>query len=221
MGNGDGGDGGGFLATLSEGLQSNELLSSMESADTLAQSYLDLHGKYNELENQHGELRGKIPRAPEKPDDYEFSLPQGYEGNEERLNAFRQRAFNLGLSQEQFTDLLNWDIESDIENANAIAKARANALKETETHLKQEWGDKYEENVEIARNAYEKLTSNEFREIMDRNGLKNDPIVVHTFHNLGIALSEDAFISAQERAKEKRGRGEGDTPMLDFPSMDK
>jgi hypothetical protein len=209
---GEGGTGNGgaeFLATLPEGVRDNEVFQGIESLEGLTQSYLDLHGK-----------AAAMPQVPADADGYEALAPEGVKLDETRVNEFKAEAHKLGLTQEQFIGLVNYDIERSRAATDAHSKARNDALETAVTALKAEWGDKYEENANIAENALNKLTTPAFRELLVSSGLNDNPLVVHTFHNLGIVLSEDQFVSAERKAAGGRPKSEDGKSMLKFKDMD-
>ena len=114
---------------------------------------------------------------------------------------------------------MNYDVERSRQATEAQKVKRQEALDAAVKSLKDNWGDKYEENATLADNALHKLTSPEFRKLLIATGLNDNPLVVHTFHNLGTVLSEDQFVSAERKAKGGRPKTEAGKPMLDFPSM--
>ena len=211
LGTGDGTGNGGadFRATLPEGVRDHEAFQSMENLEALTQGYLDLSGKVREL-----------PQLPADVDGYEALPPEGVKLDEGRVNAFKAEAHKLGLTQEQFLGLVNYDVQRAGEATEAMKKQRQVALDAAVVTLKDDWGDKYEENANIAENAVNKLTSPAFQELLIKSGLNDNPIVIHTFHNLGTVLNEDQFVSAQRKASKDRPTGETGKPRLKFPSME-
>lgn len=215
LGGGGGGDKGGgeFLATLPEAVRDNEAFSGMESLEGLANTYAELHGK-------HSELQGKVPQLPESVEGYEAEAVEGFTLNQDRVNEFRAKAHELGLTQAQFQGIIQAELERGVTVRTSLQKQRQDALDTAVNALKTEWGDKYEENVQTAESALNKLTGEEFRALLKTTGLNDNPIVVHTFHNLGTVLSEDQFVSAQRKAQGGRPTGETGKPRLQFESME-
>ena len=57
------------------------------------------------------------------PEEYEFTPPDGVEIDEERLEAFGEYAYGLGLSQDQFQKLIEYDIERTANAQQSMAEA--------------------------------------------------------------------------------------------------
>ena len=57
------------------------------------------------------------------PEEYEFTPPDGLEIDEERLEAFGEYAYGLGLSQDQFQKLIEYDIERTANAQQSMAEA--------------------------------------------------------------------------------------------------
>jgi len=213
-GGGGAGEGGSeFLATLPEAVRDNEAFKGMENLEGLANTYAELH-------RTNSELQGKVPQLPESADGYEAEAVEGFTLNKERVAEFQAKAHELGLTQAQFQGLIQAELERGETVKAGLQKQRQEALDSAVNALKTEWGDKYEANVQTAENALNQLTGEEFRALLKTTGLNDNPIVVHTFHNLGTALSEDQFIGAQRRAAGGRPTGETGKPRLKFQSME-
>ena len=73
--------------------------------------------------------------------------------------------------------------------------------KEALDGLKNEWGEEYEGNIGIAQKTYETVATqygdDEFRALMDKEGLGNNPTIIKLFHKVGAA--QEAY---EKEAKE-------------------
>lgn len=138
-------------------------------------------------EGQEGEAGDGKPTdekpagAPEK---YELALPEGFTLDEAALGKFEPVLRDLNLTNEQASKLAGAYAE--------MAKAQA----ESHIQLVQEWGaqaqkdpviggEKFAENVEVARKALAYVDDPELTTLMDNWGLGNNPAVLRAFHKLG------------------------------------
>jgi hypothetical protein len=88
---------------------------------------------------------------PKDPTGYKIASPEGADP------AFSQAAASkfheLGLSAKQANELANWYNSQGTAMTEAQAAAQAAKMQQEHTSLKQEWGQAYEENVEMGRRA--------------------------------------------------------------------
>lgn len=119
--------------------------------------------------------------APEK---YELALPEGFTLDDAALGKFEPVLRDLNLSNEQASKLAG--VYADMMAAQA----------ESHLQLVQEWGaqaqkdpviggEKFAENVEVARKALAYVGDPELTALMDQWGLGNNPAVLRAFHKLG------------------------------------
>ena len=135
---------------------------------------------YQELEKYRGASEDeliKIPKdgeswdevytklgRPEEAKGYEWSAPEGVPVDNTRLEAFQNKAYELGLSKDQFTALVNLDAEYSMNfQNNALETLQQKQATELEA-LKQEWGEGFDERVEIGR----RFISTNFPEGVDK-----------------------------------------------------
>jgi hypothetical protein len=57
--------------------------------------------------------------------------------------------------------------------------------------LKQEWGDKYQANIELARSVVAKFGDEQFTRYIEESGLGNDPRLIKMLAKAGMGLMED------------------------------
>lgn len=136
--------------------------------------------------------------APDKPEAYELpkdlKLAEGLELNNDQLNAWRKEFMESGLTKGQADRIL----KRYFENANAeftgFANQRTQAQQQAETVLKQEFGDQYDANLDIARGALKKFGSEDLVKKLVSTGLGNDPAMVKVLLALGKATMDDQAI---------------------------
>lgn len=200
-----------FESLADETLKSNETLTAFESVEDLSKDYLD--------------KLGKVREAPETPDAYEFQLPE--DANPELVNSFKTWAHEQGLSNDQAAGLVNqWQgfVEKQQES---MQQAEADGIES----LKKEWGNHFNENVQTANTAIQKVCEkagveyDAVKQALAETRAGNRPEMVKLFAGLGMALSEDFFESSQDGStkmreqKKEQERIQHGYAIFDYPSM--
>ena len=106
-------------------------------------------------------------------DDYEiaYEAPEGIEVDENRINDFKQFAYENGLSKEAAQALVNWELEKVGQSIGDDDRAYEQSLQEAESELRSEWkGDQYEYNLAKVANSLDYLDMGDFKE---------DPIIAN------------------------------------------
>jgi hypothetical protein len=93
---------------------------------------------------------------PESPDKYAF--PEGVDP--EQVKTLAPKLHELGISQKQAQALAQLDLDRAMAHAEMERSRVVNDQNQADQQLKQEWGDKYNENVEFARRAMRGLGMN-------------------------------------------------------------
>jgi hypothetical protein len=88
---------------------------------------------------------------PKTADEYGLQLPEG--GNGDFLKAAAGKFHELGLSKAQAAELANWYNEQATGQVGAAQQAQAAKVEQDIQSLKGEWGQAWEENVELGRRA--------------------------------------------------------------------
>lgn len=89
---------------------------------------------------------------------------------------------------------------------------------EAEKQLKEEWGDKYEGNLNIARKAIIHFGGDKVKELteaIDRSGIGDDPVFIKFMYEIGKNLVEDNFIIGGKESGKQRNPNE-----FYYPSME-
>lgn len=116
------------------------------------------------------------------------------------------------LSNEQFNSIIN-KFEGYL---GTTAKAQMEQLAKEGEKFISNWGDKAEQNVFLAKRALEITDPNgELKEMLNKTGYGNHPMVLQYFYNLGKNLSEGGFIKSSNRSSEDKRS----TAQKLYPSM--
>ena len=140
--------------------------------------------------------------VPDTWQGYELGLAEG--ADNPMLTSFKQAAHQNGLTAKQAAKLAKW-------YSNASNPGRSDpeqALLKTERELKQQWGQRYQRNLELANQAVRRFGGGELISAMKQSGLGLNPAMVRAWSQVGAAISEDSFVSGASRGAPKRSLAE-------------
>lgn len=134
----------------------------------------------------------KKPSEPKLVDDKtEFKLPEGATLDAEKSKMFKEVCKELKLSEEQAQKIVDMDSKYQQEVANKLFQKQIDDWKkETLSML----GDKAEEKLAEAHNAYQKFGTEKFVKLMKATGLDNHPAVVEVFRNINSKIATDTLV---------------------------
>ena len=131
------------------------------------------------------------------PDNYEFKPPEGKEFSPEVLGAFSKVARELNLTNAQAQTAID-TLAPAFAAREAAAMEAAREAWVTEANNDTEFGgDKFAENLAIAKKAVDAFASPELRALLEESGMGDHPEVIRLFYRAGKAISEDRFVSGQ------------------------
>lgn len=191
-----------WRSLLPENLRGEKCLDSIKNFTTLAQSYV--HAQKSVGANKvaiPGEHATKeewsafyaATGRPEAADKYEYSdaLPEGMSLDETEVKAFRDYAFEHGLSQKAYKEIVAYDIQRAGRIA-AAQKAEWEAeYQQTEAQLKREFGERYDGMIAQCNRALDVfgLTG-----LLAGNRICNNPDFIKAVANLGSRISESKLV---------------------------
>lgn len=127
---------------------------------------------------------------PKTADGYKINIPQGQ--SDKLAKAMAPLFFNAGLSQKQVEQLVTgWNTMQEAE-AKAIQQQQAEFVAAQEAELKNEWGGRYAENLELAKRAATSLgiTGEQINAFERSTDFKT---VMNMLLNIAGKLSEDSL----------------------------
>ena len=128
-----------FIDTLGDAFKGNEAFTGIETAQTLAEKYLETQAKLAETSKL-------IPQVPTKPEEYK--LEGKIEGLDESFSAeFQKTAHELGLTNAQYEGLLKLEAQATLAESKAYEESKGAAKAE----LVKEYGDKFDAKLEAAQ----------------------------------------------------------------------
>lgn len=169
---GDGGNGGGEKPWYS-GVQNEELrgkaeLKGWKSPDDALASYFNLESKLGAPPDRllklpekpddpaWSEIHKKLGfAAPEKPEEYELSVPEGFD--ESYSKAVAAKAKELGIPKHMLKGLAEFNNEFVKSALDASEKAQKQAHDSALAKLRADWGNTYEQSMALAQRAEEQV----------------------------------------------------------------
>lgn len=184
---------------LPEDLRNEPSLAGVKNLTTLAKSYVNAQkmvGK-NKIsipgENATDDERNAFFTALGRPataNDYKHDkveIPEGYQLDDAQVAAFRETAFNIGLSQEGFEKALAFDLARTKQATEAAIAEYNREYEETMGKLQQQYGDKLPARISQVDKA---LTTFGIKEIFVEKGLTNNYQIFEALAKIGASISE-------------------------------
>ena len=191
---------GSWFDSFSEDIRGNQDITKFNSAEELAKSYINaqtLIGRDNipmpVTEDDWANTYNRLGR-PETADGYELQV-DSEAINPEFQQSFLEKAHSLGLSNKQVQALTEWNLSLS-DGSEEVALQQEQATQEAVESLKKDWGNAFEQNVNIANRALNEFVSSEdidFITETEIGGVKlaDHPVMARILHNVGKGLMED------------------------------
>tara|TARA_R110000803_G_scaffold52732_2_gene108471 strand:- start:12036 stop:12884 length:849 start_codon:yes stop_codon:yes gene_type:complete len=201
--------GGDWKADLPEELRTDPNIDKYTSFEGLAKGHLNAishlgkdklikpnsDDEWNSFYNEMG--------RPEEAKGYEFDpieTPDGFEINDDMVNNFRDAAHGAGLSTDQAKKLYDWYVSNDAAQFETGQTNTQNAVHDSETTMRKEWGNAYEQNMDQAMRAVREFGGDEIVELLDSTGLGNNADVIKTFARIGQKMMGDTQLEGSANA---------------------
>tara|TARA_R110000782_G_scaffold135470_3_gene227867 strand:+ start:946 stop:1584 length:639 start_codon:yes stop_codon:yes gene_type:complete len=144
------------------------------------------------------------------PEKYEFEPPEGVEVDASKVESFGETAKELGLSQKQFQQLVEYDMKrnaSALEDMSTQFSERINHWAEETKADKELGGETLDENLGLAKQAIDTFGSPQLAKLIDAPsadnpdglGLGNHPEVIRLFYRVGRAISESDLVTGDNK----------------------
>lgn len=169
-----------------------------KSGDDALKSYTELEKsmgsrvKMPTPESSADEIRAFYQKAgcPENPEGYEVKVPEGAIRDEDTEKWARQQLYEDGASKQLGEKLISGFYEQQV-------AALQRSKEQGEAQLRQELGAKYDTEITVAQRFCGNC-SDEFRDLLQKTGLGNNPIFVKEFINLGKKTMADSIIKGDK-----------------------
>jgi hypothetical protein len=155
------------------------------------------HGTFSSFIDHHIGLEEKKGerQVPKTTEEYKAStedLPEGMVKDTGLEDFMKNVAFEVGLDNEGFRKMYKKAYEYNDSVIKQLRSSKSATKEKAISQLKEEWGEGYSRNTEMARRA---LSSNddsgEFRELLKETNLDNDPRAIRFLRHIGEKTSDD------------------------------
>ena len=202
-----------WTAQLDGDLQKNERLTQFKTIGEMGRAFLDTEGKLKgtiaipgegATDAERAEFYTKLGR-PETADKYSITkpseLPEDIPYSPDIEEAFKQIAYEKGLSDSAAKDIYNWYWELAKSGHAQQLKADSEATEAAINTLKDQWkGDTFVTNTELAKRAFSKFGGEtpEIKDFIENTKIKgvslgNHPLFLKVFSEIGKAISDDSM----------------------------
>jgi hypothetical protein len=132
----------------------------------------------------------------------EIKVPEGVEIDQGLLDAFKPMAKELGLDSakaQKIVDLHTNAVKAQNERAEAAWNEQKQAWRNAASSDKEIGGEKFTENVKLARTAIDKFGGPGLKQALNDLGIGNHPEIIRFAMRIGKAISEDSVTLAGTR----------------------
>jgi len=184
---------------LSEELRTEPTLANINDVESAAktlvhqQKMMGTRIPLPKTDEEREELYAKLGR-PEKAEDYELSVPIGYEQYypQEMMGSFKEAGHKLGLTPDQMSGLMEWQKGAiDFQSGQEQSTIETLASQSEET-LRQEFGGDYEKNIRAANRALSVYGDKALQDKLADPRYGNDPDLIRLLANAGKDITEDS-----------------------------
>jgi hypothetical protein len=145
--------------------------------------------------------------------DYDFTLPEGFTANEELAGELKVLAKENGLSKEAAQKLADLGVKMQQQQADAW-QAQVDQWAEQVKTDKELGGEKFDENISLAKQALDKFGGQELKDLLQSTGFGTHPAIVKAFYNIGKSVSNDTLVVSNGTSKESKSMAS-----VMFPNM--
>ena len=166
-------------------------------------------------DNQDDSSTGKETAAENQPNEveYNFTLPDGFTADEELTGELKALAKENGFSQEVAQKVADLGVKMQQKQAEAW-QTQVDQWAEQVKADKELGGEKFDQNIALAKQALEKFGGQELKDLLQSTGFGNHPAIVRAFYNIGKSVSNDELVVSNGTSKEV-----GSTSSILFPDM--
>lgn len=132
----------------------------------------------------------------------EIKVPEGVEADQDLIEAFKPLAKEFGLDSakaQKLVDLYANAMKGANEKADAAWNEQKQAWREEASKDKEIGGEKFTENVKLARTAIAKFGGDGLKKALNDLGIGNHPEIIRFAARIGRAISEDSVTIAGTR----------------------
>jgi hypothetical protein len=198
---------------IAEDLRTHPSLADFKDIGSLAKSYIETKAMVGKRTDGLVKIPGEQATAeevaawrkaigvPDKPDGYTVRLPEGVSVHEETLNAFRQKAHELGITPKQAEALVQFDIERYQSSQRRSHETSAAAKTEAEKALRSEWGPQFDTRLALTQRFVEQYGGEGMIDELEVNGKANSPKLIRLLEKIATEYHERGLVRGESTAK--------------------
>jgi len=190
-----------WYSSLGDDYKNHPSIQKFSDANGLAKSYLSLESMMgqdkipvpkDDNDTQAWQIYNKAFGVPENADKYELKTPENF-GDIGDLKDFKEIMLKRRIPQKEAQGIL----EDYLGALDAMKQGQIQKFNEqsaqTSKELRAEWGLKYDENINSAKNFLEKMSGNKEEFDYFNNKIGNDPMFVKLLAKMGGSISEGSL----------------------------
>ena len=190
---------------FSEEVRGNQNINKFGSAEELAKSHINAQRMIGadkipmpQTDEDWANVYGRLGR-PDEANNYEIKMPEGMDINQDMQDSFKAFAHKEGYSQKQVQNLVDWQLSNDSNSQEQSAQASEQAHQQASDSLKAEWGEAYDQNVNLAIRGASEFLSESDKEFMNTaliDGVPagEHPALLKLFNNVAKGMMEPSEI---------------------------
>ena len=194
--------------SLPDDLANEPSLRNFDDVSKLAKSYVHLVKMRGVPEDQliklpsdgnYSEIYNKLGR-PEDPSGYEIDISNDLNKD------YAENAHQLGLSKDQARKIYSWMSDKYNQLQQEDRSQYEESVRMGLDSLKREWGQEFNAQTQIAKQAFLQLADAEMVKTMEESGLGNSPQMIKLFNKVGQILKEDGMLQNDVAFGDSGGR---------------
>lgn len=194
--------------SLPEDLANEPSLRNFDDVSKLAKSYVHLVKMRGVPEDQliklpsdgnYSEVYNKLGR-PEDPSGYEIDISNDLNKD------YAENAHKLGLSKDQAREIYSWMSDKYNQLQQEDRSQYEESVRMGLDSLKREWGQEFNAQTQIAKQAFLQLADADMVKTMEESGLGNSPQMIKLFNKVGQILKEDGMLQNDVAFGDSGGR---------------
>jgi hypothetical protein len=194
--------------SLPEDLANEPSLRNFDDVSKLAKSYVHLVKMRGVPEDQlvklpsdgnYDEVYNKLGR-PADPAGYEIDISNDVNKD------YAENAHKLGLSKDQAREIYNWISSKHQQQESQQKDLYQEQVRQGVDSLRKEWGNNFDAETQIAKQAFLQLADAEMVQTMEESGLGNSPQMIKLFNRVGQILKEDGMLQNDVAFGDNGGR---------------
>jgi len=180
---------------LGEDFKDNKNIQKFKTVQELAKGYNEISShlgkKFTDLTPEEMDIYVQSKGRPESIDGYEMGIEDN--ADPAAVDWFKNKAFELGLSNEQASNLAGSFTELQQDQFKAMETQRAEFKEQSIENLKKEYGSRMDSKLNSARKAMKQFAGEEFVNYLNETGLGDHPALIKAFVNIGDNMLEDTL----------------------------